>query len=107
MEKIKFGNVVNATINVSNETDSKRKYDITAQAVANDGKINYINNGQVLVDGRMIAHFNAAGINNLDIRFMDTSAYDSSEILATVTEFIESVKNSTTPTNVSIETIIG
>lgn len=106
-DKISLGDLVTATIKVSNDADTKRKYNISADVTIKGKSVTDIRLGQVLAKTTetQLAYFNANTKGYLDIGFNDTQALGVEEqgaILVAVNAFIAdvvaSVENVTTGT---------
>lgn len=92
-DKISFGDLLNATIKVSNNSDTKRKFDIAASVTIKDKTVTDIRSGQVFDKGADIqrAYFSSTANKILDIGFYDTKTTDietQTAILVAVNAFI-------------------
>ncbi|MCI9284327.1 MAG: hypothetical protein HFJ91_00625 [Muribaculaceae bacterium] len=87
--KLTYGRLVSATVEITNTTDEYRKYDISAEAGMTESKVDTINNGRVVKDGVEVAAFSAWGsVETLNIIYYP-AATDRIELHSAVEDFIK------------------
>lgn len=91
-EKVKFGKIVNATINVTNVPDSLNDYNISSDVSINDKKANNFNSGKVEKDGNTVATFSSWGDSNLNVNYNLADVDENVKILNAVSTFITDVR---------------
>lgn len=95
---VKFGNIISATVSVSNTENADRTFDINAEVTANDGEVQAINKGEVRLkeDGNLIASFSMSDKRYMSVSFFRYGTEDSMTILKEVENFIENVRDADT-----------
>lgn len=89
-QTINFGGIVSAVIEVNNQGDESRQYDIHAQARLSGDQVEAVESGTVMKDGQQVADFNGYQQGYLSINFQPADSRD--EVYQAVEAFIEAVR---------------
>ena len=89
----KIVKVESTTLRVNNSGDTKRKYNLSADARLNDnGEVTEVNNGQIMsLDGRYIGGFGTPSGMGFSLNINDGTT-DRTEVFDEINRFIEAVK---------------
>lgn len=93
-ENVQFGDLINATVQVNNKSNTTRDYDISCEVTTTGTDADNFNNGDVREKGAndSIANFSCSG-TYLNINFNDNRDTEKCKsILAAVNSFIKDVK---------------
>lgn len=104
-DKVQLGKVMNATIQINNLSDTKRKFNISADIVVKNKACSAINNGQVAdkSDGSFVGYFNKDNNGFINVSFVNNEVSNVS-VLESINDFIENVVNYIT--TISTETVL-
>lgn len=91
MSKIDFVKLNSANVAASNETDTEKVYDITANVNISDHTVNSIDGGNVTKDGIQLASFSKHGEYSLNINFINVDVTEMCNIVNAVNEFNDNV----------------